>query len=78
MSKFKYTTQPEIRRAFWQGLDSALATHILYRRLDALKNGGVYNYKAHVKCEFVEFVDNLRRDGLISECLARGARYEQV
>ncbi|BAQ84204.1 hypothetical protein [uncultured Mediterranean phage uvMED] len=68
---YTFTTQPEIRKAFWQGLDSALFTHILYRKLDALENDEVYNYKAHVKCEFVEFVDRLRRDELISECLAK-------
>ena len=57
---YTFTTQPEIRKAFWQGLNRKPVS------------GWTQNdYKPLIRCEFVEFVDRLRRDELISECLAK-------
>lgn len=61
MSNYAFTTQPQIRKAFWQGFPLGKAVY----------NSAPDDYKAIVRCEFVEFVDMLERDSLISESLAR-------
>lgn len=60
-SSFTYTTQPQVRAAFWQGWTGC-------KRPKRLSSG---EYPTDVRCEFVDFVDVLARDGHISEALAQ-------
>lgn len=60
MSNYTYTTQPQVRAAFWQGWP------------EGFRRGKLHNeYNATVRSEFVEFVDMLEKDGQISEALAQ-------
>ena len=59
---YTYTTQAQVRAAFWQGLQPG---HI-WRKKD--KASG--DYCTDCRCEFVDFVDMLQKDGHISEALA--------
>lgn len=58
-----FTTQAQVRAAFWQG-NEHLRPHY---RVSKRQN----DYTATVRSEFVEFVDMLVRDGHISEGLAQ-------
>lgn len=58
--KHAFTTQGQVRKAFWQG-----APGVIRKRL---ANG---DYPTDTRCEFVDFVDMLARDGHISEDLAK-------
>lgn len=60
MSEYTFTTQAQVRRAFWQGMPKGI--EVRGRR----QNG----YNATIRSEWVEFVDMLARDGHISEQLA--------
>ena len=55
-----FTNQAQIRKAFWQG-----APNVMRKRL---ANG---DYPTDTRCEFVDFVDMLARNGHISEALAQ-------
>ncbi len=57
---FTFTTQPQVREAFWQGFAGP--------RPKKLSTG---DYPTDVRVEFVDFVDMLARDGHISEALAQ-------
>ncbi len=61
MSRYSMTTQPQVRAAFWQGLPAGSPWR---------KRGKDGDYCTDCRCEFVDFVDMLARDGLISEALA--------
>jgi hypothetical protein len=57
-----YTTQKQIRAAFWQGNEHFRSE---------FRPGKTQNeFNATIRSEFVEFVDMLARDGQISEALA--------
>jgi hypothetical protein len=57
--KYHMTTQAQVRAAFWIGLQRKPVA------------GWTHNdYSALIRSEWVEFVDMLQRDGLISERLA--------
>jgi hypothetical protein len=57
---YTYTTQAQVRAAFWQGWPQGF------------QRGKKHNeYNATIRSEFVEFVDMLARDGHISEALAQ-------
>ena len=56
-----FTTQSQVRAAFWQGWTGC-------NRPKRNKNG---DYPTDIRCEFVDFVDMLARDGIISESLAQ-------
>ncbi len=58
---YSMTTQAEVRAAFWQGFP---AGHLYRKRYS---NG---DHCTDCRVEFVDFVDMLARDGLISEALA--------
>ena len=58
-----YTTQAQVRAAFWQGNEHLRK----YCRKGARQN----DYNATLRSEFVEFIDMLARDGQISESLAQ-------
>ena len=56
---YHFTTQAQVRAAFWQGWPAG------FRR------GKLHNeYSATIRSEFCEFIDMLARDDLISEKLA--------
>ena len=57
---YEFTTQKQIRSAFWQGFPE-------YQKVSGWTQN---DYKTLIRCEFVEFVDMLERDSLISESLA--------
>ena len=59
-----YTTQKQVRAAFWQGFPG------MYER-DYRASYRQNDYSATVRCEWVDFVDMLVRDGHISEKLAQ-------
>lgn len=63
----KYTTQAQVRAAFWQEADSMNGNGITRRKLP---DG---DYSTDTRVAFVEFVDHLAREGSISEALARRA-----
>lgn len=55
----------EVRKAFWQRFSEFKPEY---------KAGKSQNdYRADIRCSFVDFVDSLQRDGVISEKLARRA-----
>jgi hypothetical protein len=63
---YTHTTQKQVRAAFWRAFPMLA---VRYARLRA--NGCTQNqYPADVRCSFVDYVDNLQRDGQISESLA--------
>ncbi len=57
-----YTTQKQIRAAFWDSFPEFKGEYRANKRQNA--------YSCNVRVTFVDFVENLRRDGLISEKLA--------
>ena len=61
-----YTTQKQIRRAFWDAnphfAEQARQAGILSKPQN--------EHCATVRCSFVDFIDSLARDGQISEALA--------
>lgn len=61
MTTYTYTTQAQVRAAFWQGWEGR-------QRPKRLSNG---DYPTDIRVEFVDFVDMLVRDGRISEALAQ-------
>lgn len=58
-----FTTQAQVRAAFWQG-NAHLRAH--YRRQKRQND-----YTATIRAEWVAFVDMLARDGHISDALAQ-------
>lgn len=56
----KITTQADVRRFFWDE----------YGMLVSRKRGKNGDYSTDTRCAFVDFVDALCRDGVISEALA--------
>ena len=60
--KYAYTTQPEVRAAFWQGNERL---HAEFRRGKRQND-----YSATIRSEWVEFVDMLARNGHISNAMA--------
>ena len=69
--KYEYTTQKELRKAFWQG----------YKTLNNIDLIQLYNevtgkpltqneYNATIRSEWCDFVDMMQKDNLISEKLA--------
>ena len=59
--KYDFTTQAQLRNAFWQG-----NKHLKHY----VKNKTQNEYSATIREEFVEFVDMLERNNHISEKLA--------
>lgn len=57
---YQFTTEAQVRRAFWQGWP------------EGFQRGKRHNeYNATIRSEFCAFVDMLARDGQISESLAQ-------
>ena len=61
-----YTTQTQVRRAFWADHPGYAARYEMKRAHGATQN----DYPADVRSTFVDYVDSLQRAGLISERLA--------
>lgn len=61
------TNQAQIRAAFWQ------AHPTLPRHKYKWTNGTEWHYPADTRCAFVDFVDQLARNGQITESLAQRA-----
>lgn len=59
---FAFTTQSEVRSAFWQGMPQVWSKYRNKRQND---------WPADLRVEFVDFVDFLARQGDISESLAQ-------
>ena len=57
------TTQKEIRKAFWD-------LYYPYGIPKEYKGKRQNQLPANIRCAFVEFVDNIQRNGAISEALA--------
>ena len=62
-----YTTQKQIRAAFWQAFPD------LPRRKIPDYSGKSTMYPTDTRCIFVDFVDHLHRSGQITEALANRA-----
>lgn len=63
MKKYEITSQPALRAAFWQGWKSCPKP----RRK---RNG---DYPTDIRVEWVDFIDHMARQGIISEALAQRA-----
>lgn len=60
MNTYDFTTQAQVRKAFWQGMPSGIK-----------KRGATQNdYPAWLRMEWCEFVDILQKNGHISDDLA--------
>ncbi len=59
--KHPVTTQKQLRLEFWKQSPCRQFYKVSYRQND---------YSATVRCEWVDFIDMMRRDGHISEALA--------
>lgn len=59
-----YTTQKQVRAAFWEMADSMNGDGITRRKL---RDG---DYTTDTRCAFVDFVDHLARNGEMSAALA--------
>lgn len=64
-SRYTYTTQKEVRAAFWEAHPTASK-----ERIPSFEGHGVRCYVCDTRCAFVDFVDSLARNGNISESLA--------
>lgn len=61
-----YTNQKQIRAAFWEA-----HPHFEQQAREAgLKSKKQNEHCATIRCAFVDFVDELHRDGVISDALA--------
>jgi hypothetical protein len=60
---YAYTTEGQVRKAFWQGNEHLRAQYSRGKRQN--------DFNATIRSEFVEFIDMLQRDGHISEALAQ-------
>ena len=60
MSSYEFTTQKQVRRAFWQGFPT-------FKQVQGWTQN---DYTATVRTECVDFVDMLEKDGHISIALA--------
>lgn len=69
-TEYTYTTQRELRRAFWEQHPA------LSRRKITDYSGNGTMYCTDTRCVFVDWIDMLSRDGQISEELAQRATLE--
>ena len=68
-NKYRYTTQEQVRAAFW----AAHPDFDFQARQAGIRSKGQNAQCATVRCAFVDFVDSLNRSGEISDALARRA-----
>lgn len=66
---YAYTSQREVRAAFWQDFDGV--NGITSKQWTNAHDGTGRQYNATTRCAFCDYVDMLARDGLISERLAQ-------
>ncbi len=60
--RYDYTTITQVRAAFWQGNEHLRSKYRARKRQN--------DYETDIRCEFVDFVDMLEKNGHISEALA--------
>lgn len=63
MKSHSFTTESQVRAAFWQGNEHLRAEYRRGKRQN--------DYNATIRSEFVDFLDMLARDGHISDALAQ-------
>lgn len=66
-TQYTYTTQAQVRAAFWEAYPTASR-----RRITDYSGKGKM-YTTDTRCAFVDFLDSLSRDGAISPALAQRA-----
>lgn len=72
MSKPTITTQVELRKLFWRSMQEA-NPNTERRFYKSLKGFSHNDYPTDTRVAFSDFVENMIRDGVISEALARRA-----
>jgi hypothetical protein len=65
----KYTTQKQIRRAFW----AAHPAHEAHALKWEIKTAPQNRHNGETRAAYVDFIDSLRRAGNITEALAQRA-----
>lgn len=65
----KYTTQKQIRAAFWEAFPDLPRRRYRYAWSRSEKNAELV-FPIDTRCAFVDFVDSLNRAGAISDSLA--------
>lgn len=66
----KYTTQKQIRAAFWETFPDLPRKKYLYSLKDNPHKAAELVYSTDTRCAFVDFLDSLHRAGDISDALA--------
>ena len=68
---YSYTTQPQVRRAFWESGPEGLSyvQELAYKRRKK-------EFRVDIRMAFVDFVDALQRNGNISAALAQRVTLE--
>ena len=64
-----YTNQKQVKEAFWEAFPDLPKRRYRYSMNSRDKNAPLV-YPVDTRCAFVDFVDYLHRDGLISDSLA--------
>ena len=61
-----YTSQKEVRMSFWENIEGLNRS----KELKIKKSRPDNDFRTDVRCAFVDYVDNLQKEGRISESLA--------
>lgn len=64
-----YTNQKQVREAFWQAFPDLPRRRYRYSLSRSDKSAKLV-YPVDTRCAFVDFIDYLKRDGMISDALA--------
>jgi len=76
---YQYTTQPQIRAAFWQEIELSgaasagphdITEYVVSAGAVRTRRATQNDYPAEVRTAFVDYVDALQKSGAISEALA--------
>ena len=70
MSRYTYTTQAQVRAAFWRYADEIQSPNITRRKIPNFAGTGTM-HNTDTRCAFCDFVDHLARSGDISQALAQ-------
>lgn len=63
---YRYTTQPQVRMSFWEQCEGISRAEELKRKRESLDR----DFRADIRILFVDHVDRLYLDGLISAGIA--------
>jgi len=64
-----YTNQKQVREAFWQAFPDLPRRRYRYSPSRSDKSAELV-YPVDTRCAFVDFIDYLQRDGMISDAMA--------